>query len=263
MFIGRLKHVYLVVVRPVWTWLIAGLLTMMSLAAFLRDEFLTGEQKESWKLLNVLPHWSWELWAIIFLAILILVVLEGSYRLDRERQAKISALEAKNELADLRKQKPLEVRFGTDPPYAWERDPYRHYRIGVYNPGPLVVDNVKVSLLRIEPRPRRLIRDNFPYRVPKIGTEWDIYSEMKIEDVRINPKEEQLFEVAKADIPTSDGMRIRGFDTRKHGESYPLTIESDEQLNLIYEITSSGGEPVSFSIRVYIDNQKIIVARKA
>ena len=93
---NRFRHIYVIAIRPIWTLFVLGLVSMISLAAFVRDEFLSRDQSERYKLLNMLPDWPWEAWAIIFLVGIIFVVLEGSYRLSAVQQNKINNLTARN-----------------------------------------------------------------------------------------------------------------------------------------------------------------------
>lgn len=79
----------------------------------------------------------------------------------------------------------LEVRFEKREPYILDRGSIRQYRIGVYNYGPRVADNVKVWLKQIEPKPRCSVRGDFPYRVPKADAQVTSRN-IEIQDARIN-----------------------------------------------------------------------------
>jgi hypothetical protein len=91
----RIRHYWVVAVHPLWAWGVLGLLSLTSLAAFVRDEFLSEDQKEKYRLLHMLP-WPWEIWISILLIGIIVVVLEGSYQLNADQQKKINKLTAQN-----------------------------------------------------------------------------------------------------------------------------------------------------------------------
>jgi hypothetical protein len=46
----------------------------------IREE-LSPEVREKWRIVNMIPSWTWQTWTIIFLLGFILIILEGAYRL--------------------------------------------------------------------------------------------------------------------------------------------------------------------------------------
>src|SRR5665213_2485047 len=81
----RLGHFRSTVLRPIWAWLIAGLLSFVSLLAFARDEFLAPDIAQQYRLLRWAPSWPWYWWALAFAGTILCVVFEGSFR-SAERQ---------------------------------------------------------------------------------------------------------------------------------------------------------------------------------
>ncbi len=70
---------------------VGAVFAVLSGWAFLRDEFLPERYHAKWPVLLLLPHWSWRTWAICGLAVLILFVLEGCYRLVRADTTRANA----------------------------------------------------------------------------------------------------------------------------------------------------------------------------
>lgn len=77
----RLVFWWSIFLRPAARWLIVTPLGLIGGGQLIRDEFLSPAQRENWRLLNILPDWSWEIWAIIILSLLLVFALEGSFRL--------------------------------------------------------------------------------------------------------------------------------------------------------------------------------------
>lgn len=64
-------------------WIASSVAALSSLYAafvFYRDELASAEFQERAKLLNYIPHWSWQGWAIVALLIALFIALEASYR---------------------------------------------------------------------------------------------------------------------------------------------------------------------------------------
>jgi hypothetical protein len=80
----RLRHIGVVLIHPIWAWVIIGPLSLISLLAWLRDEFLSPSWQEKLKILNILPDWDWRTWAIAAAGVLIAAMLEGSYQAFRK-----------------------------------------------------------------------------------------------------------------------------------------------------------------------------------
>jgi hypothetical protein len=161
----------------------------------------------------------------------------------------------------------LQVRHGQYRPYNLNRHGFFewYHRIGVYNAGSAVAGNVKVSLLTAT-KPRYPIRNDFPYRVVRVGTDWRVGTGMatiQIEDVDINPGEEELYEVMNTWV-SSDGRRLIGkIDTKPDGKHYYWGIEPDERWELQYEVTAANADPVRFTLGVFVRDDALIVERTA
>jgi len=81
----RLTFWHEVIWRPVTFLVLAplGLLGLAYLFVLIRDEFLPPEYHDRWRLLNLLRFVPWHWWIIATLVILVVIVLEGSYRFHR------------------------------------------------------------------------------------------------------------------------------------------------------------------------------------
>jgi len=90
----RLGHFRSIVLRPIWAWLIAGLLSFVSLLAFARDEFLAPDIAQQYRLLRWAPSWPWYWWALAFAGTILCVVFEGSFRSAERQRRRIDELEA-------------------------------------------------------------------------------------------------------------------------------------------------------------------------
>jgi hypothetical protein len=64
--------------------LVGFFLTLLPLLSWARDEFMSSQHQEDWKIPKLLPHWHWWIWVIIGLSSLLLAVLEASYRTVRK-----------------------------------------------------------------------------------------------------------------------------------------------------------------------------------
>jgi hypothetical protein len=58
-------------------------------ASFVRDEMVSPASVGTWKLLNILPDWQWESFALILMIVILGIVFESSYRMVREKSAQI------------------------------------------------------------------------------------------------------------------------------------------------------------------------------
>jgi hypothetical protein len=81
--VARLRAWKEVVWRP-WVWMLLTVYGLLHLYQF-RGEWLTAETQERWRLPNILPTFEWWLWAIGWLVLFLVVVLEGAYRSIRDR----------------------------------------------------------------------------------------------------------------------------------------------------------------------------------
>lgn len=98
----RFKHWLSVVRRPAWQYLFALPLAVVGAWIPLRDEFLPKETAEKLKIPRLfsdfMPSWlvsaPWYWWAIATLIVLIALILEGSYRVNRDSLALRSTADA-------------------------------------------------------------------------------------------------------------------------------------------------------------------------
>jgi len=60
---------------------------------FFRDEFLSPETAEKYKLPKLLPNISWHWWIVVLLLCVIGVLMESAYRAIKQREDKIIGLE--------------------------------------------------------------------------------------------------------------------------------------------------------------------------
>ena len=97
-FTRRIRHLWITLLHPIWTWLLLGLLGFISLLAWIRDEFLSSALQDELKIIKLLPSWPAITWLLAFSVALLLVLFEGSYRamrvLEEERDEFKDKLEA-------------------------------------------------------------------------------------------------------------------------------------------------------------------------
>jgi hypothetical protein len=102
----RLSHFHDSFVRPLYAWgVVGGGAAFIQGAAFLRDNFASAELQERWKAINLLPHWTWQGWAIVWLLVLLCVLFEGSYR--RYRKLEVEYIEIKHRLQKIAQRRDL------------------------------------------------------------------------------------------------------------------------------------------------------------
>lgn len=71
------------IIRPL-TRVFAIIFASLSAASWFRDEFASPSWQEKLKILELLPSWPWYLWLALMLVVVLLGVIEGSYRLQRD-----------------------------------------------------------------------------------------------------------------------------------------------------------------------------------
>jgi hypothetical protein len=86
-----------VLFRPTWAIVFVGGFGFVGGLLTWRDELLPDSLKERFRVLKMLPHRDWGWWALVISLLIICVVLESSYRLNRR-------LKAENDAHDLQKQ---------------------------------------------------------------------------------------------------------------------------------------------------------------
>jgi hypothetical protein len=71
----------LVLLDILWRPSVAGIgtgIAILPVLTWLRDEFLSKETAERWKIPKLLPHWPWWVWVIVVLSVLLLTILKAS-----------------------------------------------------------------------------------------------------------------------------------------------------------------------------------------
>jgi hypothetical protein len=80
--------------QALWKPLVWGISTVFGvlwILEFIRDEFFPPAIQEQFRLLNLIPHWYWRTWLLVFLGILLVSLLEGSYRAIESSKAHLMA----------------------------------------------------------------------------------------------------------------------------------------------------------------------------
>lgn len=83
----------MIVIRPLWAWVVTGLLGFVSLLAFVRDEFLNAPAAAELRIVPHIPPWPWSVWGLCCALAMIAIIFEGSFRAYRQQQTTIEALE--------------------------------------------------------------------------------------------------------------------------------------------------------------------------
>jgi hypothetical protein len=78
---------------------VVSFLGLLGTIAFVRDEFLPPALESKFKLLAILPKWSWYWWVIIALIVMTVVIIEGSFQIVREVVDKLEAVGLERPLA--------------------------------------------------------------------------------------------------------------------------------------------------------------------
>src|SRR5271154_3598260 len=105
----RLAHWRVVLASPALRYLWTAPTFLLGIYSLLRDEFLPTELAEKLKLPKLLsdhlPTWllhvPWYAWALVTLSVLIVLVLEGSYRVQQKGRAEKGLSASPKELADM------------------------------------------------------------------------------------------------------------------------------------------------------------------
>ena len=84
MWRARLLHYWRVLREPAWQYLVVVPLAVLSAMAWVRDEFLPPEIAAKLKMPQWLPHWPWYYWALATALVLLVLILEGSFRENRK-----------------------------------------------------------------------------------------------------------------------------------------------------------------------------------
>jgi hypothetical protein len=86
----RMRIWWEILVRPAWRWLILIPIGVLGYFQSVRDEFFSASDQAKYKILKVIPNISIEWFAVLILALVLIVVLESGYRsiIKRELQLK-------------------------------------------------------------------------------------------------------------------------------------------------------------------------------
>jgi hypothetical protein len=81
---ARASHFRAILRRPILS-IFAAIFALLSAVTWIRDEFLSEASREALKIPNLLPSLSWYWWAILALLTFVVGIIEGSFRLHREK----------------------------------------------------------------------------------------------------------------------------------------------------------------------------------
>jgi hypothetical protein len=81
-----------VVALPTWRWVVLIPITIFGFYQLVRDEFLSPETAEKYKLPKLLPNISWLWWVAILLVFVIGILMESSYRALKTRENELTRL---------------------------------------------------------------------------------------------------------------------------------------------------------------------------
>jgi hypothetical protein len=135
-----------------WWWaMVITAWTLLSLADFIMGK-MSPDRKAVWDAMWITPKWGWKVWIIGLLVITVLMLFEGSYRLQhatiKAARLKQQELEAKLTPSLYIEEEPLLQTWTITPSGV----PARSYYIGVKNTSvATTIEHVKARLTRIEP----------------------------------------------------------------------------------------------------------------
>ena len=158
----RLAHIKNLWKHRVFSQWISLVYTVYGVLAVCRDEFVSAEHQEEWRILKMLPHWPISWWIASTLGTIIIWLFESSYREAKRLQSRIDELE-QNEAS------PLEIIFDPNNPSKrfWSMEspeyengkpksnPYWEYRVEIKNNSSKTLRNVSSATEAIGPMPQR------------------------------------------------------------------------------------------------------------
>jgi hypothetical protein len=101
-FKERASHFCEIVLKRIWWLVFAIFFSAVSAAITWRDELLPPEIAQKYRVLNMIPHWEWGWWILISATAILLVLVDGSFRihadLKKKHEGEIDSL--KHELDD-------------------------------------------------------------------------------------------------------------------------------------------------------------------
>jgi len=154
----------------------------------------------------------------------------------------------------------LQVRFSQTEPY-WFKESAKdvtHYRMGIYNRASITAENVQLLLTDIEPKPASpLFPADFPYRVRRAFS-----PVAKLEGCRINPADEELFELLSFWTGGDEQLYVDGIDTKREPSESRYSrfpMEPCEKWKLKYKITSANADEQTVTFSARQEKQNIIL----
>jgi hypothetical protein len=135
------------------------------------------------------------------------------------------------------------------------------WQIVIRNEGPAEANNLRVRLLRIEPRPKDWSGCDFPYDVPRANV-WRLAGWVSIK-FDLNPASEEVFQPFRSWRSSVGPLVVVGLDARDvadlNGMAAPT--QADESWYLTYEASAANAEPLRFHLRVYVENENVVAER--
>jgi hypothetical protein len=168
-----------------WGRWLGAIYTLAGLFVFIRDDWWQPTDDSRWKLVAMIPHFTWEQWALGASATALFWVFEASYWVHGRKDRQIEALKGPMLL-------PLEITFDASNPAQrfWKRTQAKdkdgntlavtlwEYRVGIRNKSNRTVRNVRVSvessgLMPVDPHDLGFLKDSKDCRdIPPHYTEF-------------------------------------------------------------------------------------------
>jgi hypothetical protein len=136
-FRDRFEHRRTVLFKPGWAFLYVVLLGAPTALLTWRDELLPENLKDEWRVLKMLPHWDWGWWALGISALIILIILESSFRVNRRLKGESSRppLQILYDIADDRFVREIPGLHGSTGEWFW---------VGLHNRGKQTLRGVEL-----------------------------------------------------------------------------------------------------------------------
>jgi hypothetical protein len=90
---SRPKVWWEVLALPTWRWVVLIPIAVLGTFQLFRDELLSPETAEKYKLPTLLSGMSWHWWIVILLVLILIILMESTYRTIKRREDKIAVLE--------------------------------------------------------------------------------------------------------------------------------------------------------------------------
>lgn len=201
-------------------------------------------------------HLPWPLSVVIFIGLLLLVVLEGAYRIwhatDQERLSAEAARDAAQQELEAQQR-----AVGTDlqplEPHYLQREPYRllnanmiHHRIGIRNsPGNPEAVGVRVQWIEMSPRPRTDL--GYPPVIPQ-AVPMQAGGDPAI-GVPLPPGQEELWVIATTATDENGVMTVGVFGPGRFGwRGTPWYFEPHDKWRFTYRIVADNVPGQTFSV---------------